>query len=314
MKYVKRVLAVVLVLVLVLSLSGCTAFETKMAKASSKMKKVDNLRADVGMVVDLDMTMLGQSIMDMDFDITGTFDIDKKNLVAKGFLNLDMMGEETAVLLYIEKDGDVVRTYTSNDNGQNWVVKETQPDPENPGDLFSLFDVGGITDLDKEKLAQLTRIAETFEETGTSLVRGSEATLYTGQLSLDDLQDRSVLTELLNQLNDSMGTALTEADLAAMGKLPVTIGIDNKTGMITKIELDMTDMIQSVAGIAMDIYMAQVLKEQGLEGMDLSAMGVKMKVNECTLEADLYDFDAVGDVVIPNEVRENAVPAPEQAA
>ena len=47
MKYVKRVLAVVLVLVLVLSLSGCTAFETKMAKASSKMKKVDNLRADV---------------------------------------------------------------------------------------------------------------------------------------------------------------------------------------------------------------------------------------------------------------------------
>ncbi|MBR4474261.1 MAG: hypothetical protein IKS55_11570 [Oscillospiraceae bacterium] len=311
MKYAKRILAVLLVLVLVFGLSGCTAFETKMAKAANKMKKVDNFRSDVSMVMALDMNMLGMSLMDMAMEITGTLDIDKDHGVMKGDLHLDMMDEKSDVLLYVEQDGDLVRTYSSNDGGETWTLKEQPLDGENSAGFTGLFDIGGITDLDKDKLQQLKAIAETFEEIGTEEVKGSEATLYRGKLSMNDVQDRTALVMLLDQLNEQMGTELTEEDLAGISDMPVIIGIDNQSGLITRLAFDMTDMMQSVVGIAMEIYLTQMMEAEGSADVGIDAATLRMmkiNVSECSLVADLYDFNAVGDVVIPDSVRSSAVP------
>ena len=312
MKYAKRILAVLLVLVLVFGLSGCTAFETKMAKAANKMKKVDNFRSDVSMVMALDMNMLGMSLMDMAMEITGTLDIDKDHGVMKGDLHLDMMDEKSDVLLYVEQDGDLVRTYSSNDGGETWTLKEQPLDAENSAGFTGLFDIGGITDLDKDKLQQLKAIAETFEEIGTEEVKGSEATLYRGKLSMNDVQDRTALVMLLDQLNEQMGTELTEDDLTGISDMPVIIGIDNQSGLITRLAFDMTDMMQSIVGIAMEIYLTQMMEAEGSADVGIDAATLRMmkiNVSECSLVADLYDFNAVGDVVIPDSVRSSAVPA-----
>ena len=71
MKGVKKILALALALVLVFSLTGCTAFEAKMAKAAAKMKKVDNLRADITFYLDADMLVLGQSLGDIELGVDG---------------------------------------------------------------------------------------------------------------------------------------------------------------------------------------------------------------------------------------------------
>lgn len=313
MKLVKRVLAVALVLMLVFSLSGCTAFEARMAKAANKMKKVDNFRMDIEMYLDMDMKLLGQTLSDMDMAVSGTMAIDKKHARAAGELHLEMPEEESDVLLYLEKDGDVVRTYSSNDHGETWTLKEQRSDPENPDDLFSVFDVGSITDLDREKLAQLDKVAKTFEEDGTVEVRGSESTLYRGTISLQDLDAEAALAALRESLNAGMGTELTEEDFAQIGDVPAVIGIDNRSGLISGFALDLTELMQGVVSIAMKTSLAQSLGGEAIAGFGIGVLGVTMEVNDCELEAVLYDYNEVGDIVIPAEVRENAVLVEEAA-
>ena len=113
MKVVKRMLAVALVLVLVFSLTGCTEFEAKMVKTVNKMKKVNNLRADVVFYLDLSVKMLGQSLSDMEFGAEGTLDIDADHGTGFGKFHVTSVEEEQDVLLYYEKADKVVRTWTS---------------------------------------------------------------------------------------------------------------------------------------------------------------------------------------------------------
>ena len=117
MKGVKKILALALALVLVFSLTGCTAFEAKMAKAAAKMKKVDNLRADITFYLDADMLVLGQSLGDIELGVDGTLDIDKKHGTGSGRFRVESPDGEQDVLLYYEKSKDVLRTWTTKDDG-----------------------------------------------------------------------------------------------------------------------------------------------------------------------------------------------------
>ena len=304
MKYAKKLLAAALVLVLVFSLTGCTEFESRMVKAANKMKKVNNLRADVVFYLDLDVKMLGQSLSEMEISAEGTLDIDTVHSTGFGRFHVVSVDEEQDVLLYFEKSGDVMRTWTSDDDGMTWKLSETTADEAGAASGFT--DFGSITDLNKEQIAQLRAVAATFEEDGVTEIRGSESTIYRGTVSVKDLPEEVDLTEALGQLTESTGIQVTPEDIQNIGDMPVAIAIDNNTGLISGFALDMTDLMQGVVSIAMDAYMAQLLGEE-LEGLDLSMLGVTMVVNDCELECVLYDYDQVGDIVIPDDVRENAV-------
>lgn len=311
MKYVKRVLAVVLVLALVFSLSGCTAFEAKMAKAANKMKKVDNFRTDAEFYLDADMKMMGQSLMNLAIGMEGTMDIDKAHGTGAGTFHVSMMDEEEAdVLIYFEKGADALRTWTSADDGMTWTLNEQELAQ---GEGESLFDIDSITNLDKENIARLRKLAATFEEDGVAEIRGSESTIYRGTISVTDLTEDVDLSELLAQLSEGMGVEVTVEDVAQIGDIPVAIGIDNDSGLISGFAVDMTDMLQGIVGIAMKAYMGQMMGDT-FEGLDLEALGVTMEVNSCEAECVLYDYNEVGDVVIPDDVRENAVLAENEAA
>ena len=137
-------------------------------------------------------------------------------------------------------------------------------------------------------------------------IRGSESTVYRGTVSLKDLPQGVDLTGSLGQMTESTGITLTPNDIANIGDMPVAIAIDNKTGLISGFALDMTDTLQGFTSIAMDAYMAQMLGEQ-FEGLDLSKLGVTLHVDDCELECVMYDYDQVGNIVIPDNVRNNAV-------
>ena len=309
MKGVKKILALVLVLALMFSLTGCTAFETKMAKAAAKMKKVDNLRADITFYLDADMLVLGQSLGDIELGVDGTLDIDKKHGTGSGRFNVESPDGEQDVLLYYEKSKDVLRTWTSKDDGKTWTLNEQALEQ---GTGSSLFEIDSITDLDREQLSQLRTVSETFAEDGTTEIRGSESTIYSGTVSVQTLMKDTDLQPVLEQMNGSTGIELTEEDLRGIGDMPVSIAIDNKSGLVSGFALDMTEMMQGIAMIGLKAYMGQGAGGEALGGIDpavLESLGVTLSISHCEAESVLYDYDAVGDIVIPDSVRENAAAA-----
>ena len=161
MKVAKKLLAVALVLVLVFSLTSCTEFESKMLKAVNKMKKVNNLRADVVFTLDLDVKMLGQSLSEMEISAEGTLDIDTVHSTGFGQFHIVSVDEEQDVLFYFEKSGDVMRTWISDDDGMTWKLSETTADEAGAASGFTAWNgTDEITATTGHKLLLVVKNAE----------------------------------------------------------------------------------------------------------------------------------------------------------
>ena len=270
-----------------------------MAKAANKLKKVDGFRTDLVFYLDSDVKMGRLSLLDLNMDVTGTLDFDKEHRTAKGILHVTAMDEEEDILVYMEYVGNVQRVYTSEDNGRTWKLNETEVDPEATVNLFDI----GLSDLDKDQLALLSRLSDSFEEYGTLDVHGSEATLYLGNVSLQDFEEVADLSLMRETLSETLQTELTEEDISGIGDMPVIIGLDNDSGMITFLALDMTETMQGIVANAMKTYVSEMVSED-LGGLDLDLFNISIDVNDCEVEAMLYDFAEVGYIVIPDNVRE----------
>ena len=201
------------VLALAFSLAGCSAFETKMAKAAARMKNVDNCRTDLDFHLDADVKMASLSLMQLDTEVSGTLDVDRDHETAKGTLHVNAMGEESDILIYLENDGTVQRVYSSDDNGKTWKLNENKSAPESAS---GFLDIDDMIDLDREKLALLSKLAATFEEYGTADVHGSQGTLYRGRISLQDFEEVADLTLMREMMSDALETELTEEDFRCM--------------------------------------------------------------------------------------------------
>ena len=68
-----------------------------------------------------------------------------------------------------------------------------------------------------------------------------------------------------------------------LGDVPVSIWIDVKSGMIVRVEMDMSDVMQGLV---------PVLVDKAMEKADVG-IGVNTKVYEVTVSITLSEFDAV---------------------
>ncbi len=292
MKNIRKMLAVLLVLAMALSLAACGSFETKMARAAKKMEKLQSYRMDMKLDMGFIMSLLGQS-MNLDMDVQGKADVLTDPVRMKMDMNLSVMGEEAQMLSYLEKDGDRFVTYVSPDGGDTWAQKSVDA-----GEMqeFSALDNFGI----------LFKLASTFEKGETVTVRGSEATVYSGTVQGEDIKALVSSTGVLDSLQEQLEVDLEEAALQLndLGSMPVSIAIDNKSGMITRYTMDLTELMRKLMPLVMDQAMAAVAEEAGLEGLDLSVLGLTLDVDRVNLEAELYDFDAVETFEIPDEARQ----------
>ena len=137
-------------------------------------------------------------------------------------------------------------------------------------------------------------------------VRGSEATVYSGTVQGEDIKALVSSTGVLDSLQEQLEVDLEDAALQLddLGSMPVSIAIDNKSGMITRYTMDLTELMRKLMPLVMDQAMAAVAEEAGLEGLDLSVLGLTLDVDRVNLEAELYDFDAVEAFEIPDEARQ----------
>ena len=292
MKKIRKTLAVLLVLAMTLGLAACGSFETKMARAAKKMEKLQSYRMDMNLDMAFVLSLLGQS-MDLDMGMEGTADVLLNPMRMKTDLSVSTMGENLQILSYSEKTDDAFVTYISPDGGSTWGRQSVDTD-----------ELPAFTG--KENFALLFKLAGRFEQTGTETIRGSEATVFAGTVEGEDIRDLIEVSGMLDSMAEAMDVELQDLELNPedFGGVPVTIAIDNKSGMIVRYTMDLTEPMQKLMPLVMDQVLAAVAEESGLEGIDLSALGLTLDVGRVYGTVELYDFDAVGAFEIPGEARE----------
>ena len=295
MKRYQKVLALLLISLMALSLSGCSLIT--ITKTASNMNSLKSVSADLALNLGMDMTMMDET-SPFEIAVSGPFDFDLANGKGKSDLTLDLMGENVDLLLYYERLEDKVVIYTSADNGETWSKNET-----------TLSDQQEKDSSDLKSLAMIKKLSKSFEETGTETVRGKEAVIYSGNILWEDLAGDLDLSTAAEAAGSASGMPLdfSDLDLAALGSIPVTVGYDKENDLIVKGSADLTETVQNLIPMVMKVVMKSIAAESGMEDsaemedFDLSDLGFSLDIRTLNVSAELYNFDAVGEITIPPE-------------
>ena len=295
MKRYQKVLALLLISLMALSLSGCSLIT--ITKTASNMNSLKSVSADLALNLGMDMTMMDET-SPFEIAVSGPFDFDLANGKGKSDLTLDLMGENVNLLLYYERLEDKFVIYTSADNGETWSKNET-----------ALSDQQEKDSSDLKSLAMIKKLSKSFEETGTETVRGKEAVIYSGNILWEDLAGDLDLSTAAEAAGSASGMPLdfSDLDLAALGSIPVTVGYDKENDLIVKGSADLTETVQNLIPMVMKVVMKSIAAESGMEDsaemedFDLSDLGFSLDIQTLNVSAELYNFDAVGEIAIPSE-------------
>ena len=272
MKKAKRILVFAILAAMLLSLCGCGMFRTRVAKAAIKMSKLDSLHADVEMQIGMGISLLGQDV-NADAAITGGADIQSDPERVYVNLMAEVAGFEQNLLFYGVGRDDGFDVYSSADSGDSWTkgsVEDDDSSKNSKADGKSLF-------------LLLSESAASFKEYGKEKVNGSDAIGYNGKITSDELRQALELANAKQALEESLDVELDDDVFEDLGDVPVSIWIDVKSGMIVRVEMDMSDVMQGLV---------PVLVDKAMEKTDVG-IGVNTKVYEVTVSITLSEFDAV---------------------
>lgn len=272
MKKAKRILVFAMLAAMLLSLCGCGMFRTRVAKAAVKMSKLESLHADVDMQVGMGISVLGQDV-NADAAIMGGVDIQRSPERLYADLAAEVEGFEQDLLIYgVGRDGGA-DVYSSADSGESWTkdsIEDDDSSKNSKADGKSLF-------------LLLSESAASFKEYGKEKVNGSDAIRYNGKITSDELRQALELANAKQALEESLDVELDDDVFEDLGDVPVSIWIDVKSGMIVRVEMDMSDVMQGLV---------PVLVDKAMEKTDVG-IGVNTKVYEVTVSITLSEFDAV---------------------
>lgn len=285
MRKVKRILAFVLLAAMLLCLSGCGSFESQITKAAKKMDALQSFHFDMDMQLEMSVTMLGESVdMDMDMDVSA--DMQLQPMCAKMDMTVDMLGESTHVLSYVEQDGTEYVSYSSANDSVFWD-KETMT-------LDEIAALGGDVE---QSMQMFIACADSFEKTGTEQVNGADATRYDGEISGESVRTAVASGMTFGAMGEGLDMDLDELDDADLGSIPCSLWIDNKSRMLVRYDMDMTQVMGAVVGSLKEA----MLEKEGLEGVDMD-----LSIGKVTTSVVLSRFDQVDEILIPEEVKEAA--------
>ncbi len=243
------------------------------AAAYEKTKQVKSVHQDLTEVISIKMSVpvisFEQNLdMRMEFHQDAQFDPFLTRLEGV----VEYAGEKTDLLSYSEKIDDVLTVYSSYDNGATWQT--ASDDPELPTGTQTLA----------ESLSWLTYIRE-VEVSGAETVNGSEATVYVGTLSSDSMKENASLI-------DSLDADVDGLDWSEVPDLPFTVCIDNATGYVVRLNMDIADTMLAILKHTMQS------EDSGIP-MD----GFELSIEQGFVETVLSQFDAIDAIVIPEEAK-----------
>lgn len=272
MKKTKRILVFAILAAMLLSLCGCGMFRTHVAKAAIKMSKLESLHADVEMQIGMGISVLGQDV-NADATVTGGADIQRDPERVYVNMNAEVAGFEQNMLLYaVGRDGGA-DVYSSADSGESWTKDSIENDDSSKSSKAD----------GKSVFLLLSDSAASFKEYGKEKVNGSDAIRYNGKITSDELKQALELADVKQTLEESLDVELDDDVFEDLGDVPVSIWIDVKSGMIVRVEMDMSDVMQGLV---------PVLVDKAMEKTDVG-IGVNTKVYDATVSITLSEFDAV---------------------
>lgn len=272
MKKAKRILVFAILAAMLLSFCGCGMFRTHVAKAAIKMSKLDSLHADVEMQIGMGISLLGQDV-NADAAIMGGADIQRDPERVYVNLMAEVAGFEQNLLFYGVGRDDGFDVYSSVDSGESWTKDSIENDDSSKSSKAD----------GKSVFLLLSDSAASFKEYGKEKVNGSDAIRYNGKITSDELRQALELANAKQALEESLDVELDDDVFEDLGDVPVSIWIDVKSGMIVRIEMDMSDVMQGLV---------PVLVDKAMEKTDIG-IGVNTKVYEVTVSITLSEFDAV---------------------
>ena len=204
-KKMKKIVSVLLTLALLLGLmlvlpSALARAEStpaqELTEAFTNLSTLDSFRVDLDFALDLTiaMSMEGQTIMNLPMNIALKLDIEyqKEPFAMCGQMEMHMtsMGEteDKKSLMYGEKDGDAIISYSSEDDGATWTKKRS----ENVS--FSLDDLSTIIGSAKE-----------IQKINMKMADGRDMDVYTAIVDGQYLQQALNAAGTDNPLSEMMG-------------------------------------------------------------------------------------------------------------
>ena len=281
----KRALALLLAAVLVLSLTGCGVFDTRMARAVQKMSKLSSLRMDLTAEMTLSLTTeaAGESVeaaavLKVPVRCTSGIDIFTDPLLARAELALDLPGRTTGLSAYLEKTETCYNLYSLRSTGSIWQKQ-------------------GFTDLNRAKVTGLKYIvqgAETFVQGAEEEIGGAKAVRYDGCIVGEYLEGLLELYGVRELLADGFGLQLAPDLFQEMKDVPASLWLDSDSGMIVRISLDLTELGAQMGGKQLDDLR---------RASDFDALGLNIALESFVVTVDLSQFDAVEAFAIPEEAQ-----------
>lgn len=278
-KQMTKWLALALAVMLMISMTACgngnggNSTEDVMKAAQDALNEVSSMRYD--MVMDMNLSAGGQTV---ESKTSGQIAYNADPLAMEMKMTMDMGAQgKVDMLMYAGQDGDDLVMYMS--DGANWgkqtLADAAQLEQYNAQDSMGIY----LENIDS------------FKEVGTEQVNGSDAVKYEGVIANDALNEVMAASGVEEQLAQY---GLTGDEAAAiyqdLGDLPVAIWIDAESNLPVKYEMDMTAMMQTI--------MTKIF-----ENMDVATEDMDLTVDKMFISMTLYDFNNVGEIVIPEEAK-----------
>ena len=282
MKKTGRIIALILLAAMLLCLTGCGSFETRMARAAKKMAALQSAHMDMDMHMDFSASLLGESL-DLDVNMENGIDMQTEPLRARMEIGMEVLGINMEMLMYMEQNGEEHTVYVSADDGKSWESESITAEEakSQTGDM-------------KNNLKIFIDCAKSFQEAGIETVNGAEATRYDGEITGESLESALELSGAKEMLGEGLGAKLSADAFTGLESIPCSVWIDNKSGMVVRYDMDMSQIMQSLMKDMMD----EIFAAQGLEGVEM-----EMEFREVTVSVVLSQFDAVGEILIPDNAK-----------
>ena len=274
----KKLAALLLAALMLLGLTGCGAFETKMARAVQKISKADSLRLEVLDELSVDVTAAGKTVT-VPLTLSGTVQLYLGPLKARAELTLEGPAGQTELLYYIEESGDAFNIYQNINGGTAWQKM-------------------GLTagrEIRANGLKYIVEGAETFERVEEA---GADEGFfrYDGEVPGEFIQGFLELYEVREQLEEEYGLTLDETLFQDLSSIPTTLWLNNR-GELDLILLEPGALVDGLLGK----LLTDPLAASGLNGLDLS-----LRVTDNRIVIQMGDYNQLESMEIPQEARRAA--------
>ena len=293
----KKIVSVMLTLALLLGLMFALPTASARAEGTAaqeltdafiNLNAVNSLHLDLDFALDLtiDISMEGQSLMNLPMNIALKLGMEyqKEPYAMSGQMEMQMnsMGEteNKKALMYGEKDGDAVISYSSDDDGATWKKKQAEKA------TFSLDDLSTIIGSAKE-----------IQKINLETVDGN-VDVYTAIVDGQYLQKALEAVGSENPLSGMVG----EDGTSSMADFEVVIYVDRTTDLPVRISVDLAAMMKDM----MDSAMKDSMGMGDVEGVE-----VKIDLPVAAIVCELSQFNSIPTIEIPEAVKAAATPAQE---